>query len=402
MYLPAAELLCCTRLAARASASSTLRGRRRGWATVAAGALAAGAASVSEGVSCGEHIALCWTRVGCGRAESGAHSRPTHLTCERPCRSVTVAEVVAEPVQARGGAYAKPPQRSMHSGRQLAVVRQGAVLDVWEDDKLSSLATQVWWGRAVELRAAAPGGAGARRVHVQDDGYIGFVSEGAAQAALVPMEAPPEPTVATGVTAKMRRGAVEEALRCLDAGAGAYVWGGAVPLSERRRVADGNLAAVAQPSGGHGWDCSGLVQWAFAKQGLILGRDAWMQEACCAPLASLNAATPGDLLFFGGSGNFAERARGARATHVALVVPPPAVNNYVNACDDKRGGENLLWFLHASGYDIGHGATKLDAVDRGTGVWAGQVAAAYGASFRFAATVVRGARPSDDWFAPAV
>lgn len=70
-------------------------------------------------------------------------------------------------------------------------------------------------------------------------------------------------------------------------------------------------------------------------------------------------------------------------------------------------GAAAIWFVHASGYDEGHGRTELDVLvveDEGadaggasvSGV--GLVAAAYARQFRCAATLVRGVRDTDDWF----
>ena len=55
-----------------------------------------------------------------------------------------------------------------------------------------------------------------------------------------------------------------------------YVWGGAGP---------------------NGYDCSGLVQWAFKQAGRMLPRTAAMQSTVGTPVA-LNQLRPGDLVFF--------------------------------------------------------------------------------------------------------
>ena len=60
-------------------------------------------------------------------------------------------------------------------------------------------------------------------------------------------------------------------------------------------------------------DCSGLMQLAFASQGVWIPRDAYQQERFCQPVAvqvgQLQLLRPGDLIFFGSA---------RRCTHVGL------------------------------------------------------------------------------------
>ncbi|QFZ93167.2 C40 family peptidase [Synechococcus elongatus] len=101
-------------------------------------------------------------------------------------------------------------------------------------------------------------------------------------------------------------------------------------------------AAAAQPNTylwggclGPNYDCSGLVQAAFAAQGIWLPRDAWQQEQFCEPLPNWEAAEPGDLIFFG---------RPDRCTHVALYLGDRA-------------------YLHSSGREIGRNGIGIDWLD---------------------------------------
>lgn len=83
----------------------------------------------------------------------------------------------------------------------------------------------------------------------------------------------------------------------------------------------GWVEAAAQSSNTYLWggttgpdlDCSGLVQTAFASQGIWLPRDAYQQERFCTPVAvhpgNDQLLRPGDLLFFGTP---------QRCTHVAI------------------------------------------------------------------------------------
>jgi len=79
------------------------------------------------------------------------------------------------------------------------------------------------------------------------------------------------------------------------------------------------------------YDCSGLMQAAFASVGLWIPRDAYQQEAFAQPV-SLDALEPGDLVFFGTP---------VKATHVGLYL-----------------GED--WYIHSSGKDQGHNGIGCD------------------------------------------
>ena len=62
-------------------------------------------------------------------------------------------------------------------------------------------------------------------------------------------------------------------------------------------------------------DCSGLMQLAFASQGVWIPRDAYQQERFCQPVAvqvgQLQLLRPGDLIFFGSA---------RRCSHVGLYL----------------------------------------------------------------------------------
>ncbi len=89
-----------------------------------------------------------------------------------------------------------------------------------------------------------------------------------------------------------------------------YLWGGTV---------------------GPNYDCSGLMQAAFASVGIWLPRDAYQQEAFTQSIA-VEAMLPGDLVFFGSA---------QKATHVGLYL-----------------GEGF--YIHSSGQKMGRNGIAID------------------------------------------
>ncbi|BAY46361.1 NLP/P60 protein [Scytonema sp. HK-05] len=90
-----------------------------------------------------------------------------------------------------------------------------------------------------------------------------------------------------------------------------YLWGGTV---------------------GPNYDCSGLMQAAFASVDLRIPRDAYQQEAFTQPIA-ITELQPGDLVFFGFQ----------KATHVGLYLG--------NGC-----------YIHSSGKDKGRNGIAIDSL----------------------------------------
>ena len=88
---------------------------------------------------------------------------------------------------------------------------------------------------------------------------------------------------------------------------------------------------------GPNFDCSGLVQSAFASSGIWIPRDAYQQEKFCKNVALDMEALgkelkPGDLLFFGSS---------EKCTHVGLHI--------------ENG-----FYIHSSGVTDGHNGIEID------------------------------------------
>ncbi len=101
-------------------------------------------------------------------------------------------------------------------------------------------------------------------------------------------------------------------------------WPRQLPASDRRTRVGRRAAMLARAQCGApylwggtsswGFDCSGLVQWAFAMGGLALPRDARDQIRLARPLNRREPPLPGDLLFFG---------RDGAVNHVAILSAPP-------------------------------------------------------------------------------
>lgn len=86
---------------------------------------------------------------------------------------------------------------------------------------------------------------------------------------------------------------VKEAMKYLGTD---YVWGGSSPST--------------------GFDCSGLIQWAYAQHGINIPRVTYPQQAAAKPVAR-NDVRAGDLVFYERSENGPE--------HVALAISPDQV-----------------------------------------------------------------------------
>lgn len=192
-----------------------------------------------------------------------------------------------------------------------------ANLNLYSSATLSSLATQAVAGRQLKvvaiLTAASPP---AIQVQLCEDDYPGWL-------------------------------AIED-LETLDAAETAYQ---PVPVSQPEiyqrlpQIIAYTHRAMAQPNQylwggtvGPNYDCSGLMQTAFAAFGIWLPRDAYQQEAFVQPI-EMELLQPGDLIFFG------KPAAGKpdRATHVGLY------------CGEQR-------YIHSSGRDQGRNGIGIDVL----------------------------------------
>ena len=187
-------------------------------------------------------------------------------------------------------------------------------LDAWSRPSGQGRATQVWAGRHLRVLEADAGGGPRVRVRLWEDGYPCWIDSTTLQAHAVP--AVPPPLIRLGRAAIAER--LPQVLAFAEAAAGqanVYLWGGSL---------------------GPDYDCSGLVQRAFAAAGIWLPRDAYLQERFCRPVAvrpgESGLLEPGDLIFFGPA---------RRCTHVGLHL---------------GGGR----YLHSSGREHGRNGIGLD------------------------------------------
>ena len=88
------------------------------------------------------------------------------------------------------------------------------------------------------------------------------------------------------------------------------------------------------------YDCSGLMQAAFASMGIWLPRDAYQQEAFTQPI-QIAELLPGDLIFFGTP---------EKATHVGLHL---GEGYYIHSSGEKMGRNGIaIDLLSDSGDDV--------------------------------------------------
>jgi hypothetical protein len=172
------------------------------------------------------------------------------------------------------------------------------------------LVTQVAVGRQMRIVEIARDRQ-ALRVCLCEDDYPGWLVGPAVDhltLALTPYQAPS----LTTAMIQSRIPDVIEFAKAAMATPNQYLWGGTVAPN---------------------YDCSGLVQAAFAAAGIRLPRDSYQQEAFVQPIASQDLQ-PGDLIFFGTPD---------RTTHVALHL------------DAGR-------YIHSSGKDQGRNGIGIDSL----------------------------------------
>lgn len=187
-------------------------------------------------------------------------------------------------------------------------------LNLYDSPALERLATQAATGRYLRIPSlpqATDAKVTAVEVCLCEDDYPGWL---AAQDLdrLEPASSPYQSIALPEATIRQRIPEVIAFAQAAMAQPNQYLWGGTV---------------------GPDYDCSGLMQAAFASIGVWLPRDAYQQEAFVQPVA-IAELIPGDLVFFGTP---------AKATHVGLYL-----------------GEDC--YIHSSGKDQGRNGIGIDRV----------------------------------------
>ena len=155
--------------------------------------------------------------------------------------------------------------------------RNLAPLNLYDSPQRDSLATQAATGRYLRILSLPHGDESSLRVRLCEDDYPGWL----APEAVVQLEPVPSssPYVAVEFSEMEIRDIIPEVIEFTKqamAQPNHYLWGGTL---------------------GPNYDCSGLMQAAFASVGVWLPRDAYLQEAFTLAV-STEAMQPGDLVFF--------------------------------------------------------------------------------------------------------
>ena len=156
-------------------------------------------------------------------------------------------------------------------------------VDLYSQARGEGLASQAWTGRYLQiLTSPAATGTGMRlRVRLLDDGYPGWLEPDALLGRAVACSQP-QPQLLQRCSIVQRMEQMLSFAQAAQRVANTYLWGGSL---------------------GPNYDCSGLMQRAYASAGIWIPRDAYLQERFCQPVAvqpgQVQLLEPGDLIFFG-------------------------------------------------------------------------------------------------------
>ncbi len=200
-------------------------------------------------------------------------------------------------------------------------------INLYSTTDCTSLASQVAAGRQIKILNTTVQ-QNALRVRSVTDDYPGWLHLGDLNN-LEPTSYPYEPVIVTRSSIEQRLPAVMNFAKAAQEVPNEYLWGGTVAPN---------------------YDCSGLMQAAFASQEIWLPRDSYQQEAFTKRVA-ISELEPGDLIFFGTP---------QKTDHVALHL-----------------GNQI--YIHSSGLEIGRNGLGIDVLSPDT---ADPVSSAYWKKFR--------------------
>ncbi|MEM8612543.1 MAG: C40 family peptidase [Cyanobacteria bacterium P01_H01_bin.105] len=218
-----------------------------------------------------------------------------------------------------------------------AEYRCDRTLNLYKTPDEPGLVTQAATGSQLKITAIAPDG-----IHVvlcadQYPGWLRLADVDALSLATTPYQ---PPTVTRQDIEQAIPGAIAFAQAAMNI-PNQYLWGGTVAPN---------------------YDCSGLVQAAFASAGVPLPRDSYQQEAFTDTI-SKNDLRLGDLIFFGTP---------EKTTHVALHI-----------------GKGR--YIHSSGKDQGRNGIGIDSIVDLTD----PISQTYAEQYRCCGRIVKGYRPEE-------
>ena len=196
--------------------------------------------------------------------------------------------------------------------------RLTAPLNLYSQPTGAGLATQAWEGRQLQILAPTAAGGPSQRLRVRllEDDYPGWIGSSALLGrALAGQRQPGRGLHRCAILQRLER--VLAFASSAQHQPNRYLWGGSL---------------------GPDYDCSGLVQRAYASTGIWIPRDAYLQERFCQPVGvqpgQSQLLLPGDLIFFGSP---------QRCSHVGLHL----------------GGGS---YLHSSGQAHGRNGIGIDTI----------------------------------------
>ncbi len=150
-------------------------------------------------------------------------------------------------------------------------------------------------------------------------------------------------STAAGQAAQQTGGAAAAAVSAAESQLGdPYVWGGSTPAT--------------------GFDCSGLVQWAYAQAGVSLPRTAAEQQQVGVRVPSLAQATPGDLVFYGqpayhvgiylGNGLMIDAPEAGQTVSIAPVGNPTEIRNVAAPVASGQSGLAPVFAQASAAYNL--------------------------------------------------